>query len=106
MKCSVTEESIAEVPICLSSRAGGGASREGAGTAMLPKAWRVPYYGKLANRSTKNPHIVPACNLPGLFRCEAAAQHRCDEMNPLPVVLHTPRRDMLVGTDADVIDAN
>ena len=37
---------------------------------------------------------------------EAAAQHCRDEMHPLPVILHAPRRDMLVSADADVINAD
>ncbi len=57
-----------------------------------------------ADRSTKDPHIVAACNLSGLFGCEAAAQHRRDELHPLRVILHAAGEDLLVGANADVID--
>src|SRR5713226_2049897 len=59
-----------------------------------------------ADRSTKDPHIVAACNLACLFGCEAAAQHRRDELHPLRVVLQAAWGDLLVGADADVIDAD
>src|ERR1700741_4349556 len=58
------------------------------------------------HRSTKDAHVVAAGDLSGLLRCEAATQHRRDEMHPLLVVLHATRRDMLVSTNADVIDAD
>jgi hypothetical protein len=62
----------------------------------LPNSNRLPAF-RSADRSTKDPHIVAACNLSGLFRCEAAAQHRRDELHPLRVILHAARGDLLVG---------
>src|SRR5689334_11813620 len=56
-----------------------------------------------ADRRMKDPHIVAACNFARLFGCEAATQHRRDELHPLRVVLHTARGDLLISTDTDVI---
>src|SRR5262245_6576430 len=59
-----------------------------------------------ANRSAEDAHIIAAGDLAGLLRGEAAAQHRRDEMHPLGVIPYSSRRNMLVGADTDVIDAN
>src|SRR5262245_17001202 len=63
-----------------------------------------PLCNASADCSAENAHVVAAGDLAGLFGSEAAAQHCRDEVDPLGVVLHASRRDMLVGADADVID--
>src|SRR5260370_14381323 len=57
-----------------------------------------------ADRSAKENHIVAAGDLSGFLRREPPAQNRRDEVNPLRVIRQAPRRNMLVGTDADMID--
>src|SRR5258708_26529849 len=59
-----------------------------------------------ADRRAKDPHVVTAGDLAGIFGREAAAQHRGDEVHPLRIVLHAARRHLLVGADADVVDAD
>src|SRR6478735_9040629 len=56
-----------------------------------------------AHHSAKDTHIVATCDLSGLLGDEAAAQHRRDEVRPLRLVRHAPRRNMLLGADADMI---
>lgn len=59
-----------------------------------------------ADRNAKDPHVVAACDHAGLFRREAAAQHRSDKLYPLRVVLQAAGPDLLVAADADVIHAD
>jgi hypothetical protein len=57
-----------------------------------------------ADYSAKYPDIVAAGDLPDLFGTEAATEHRRDKLDPLRIVLHAPRSNLLVGANADVID--
>ena len=60
----------------------------------------------LTHCNTKDAHVVAAGDHAGLFRSEAAAQHRGDQVYPLRVVLQAARPDLLVCADADVFHAD
>ena len=74
--------------------------------AAAARAARAGVRFRSADRSTKNAHIISAGDFSSLFGREATSQHRCDEMNPLRVVLEAPGSDLLVGANADMIHAN